>query len=141
MLWPISERSARLPFLTQDGGQASDKLTKGGTVNILLVEDDEIQRLLMRNFFVEEGWTVFLAEHGKEALEKIKRDRMDLIVSDIYMPVMDGIKLHRAVRKMTEYETTPFLFVSAYDDEYTMQAIENPTISTASSRKEGTSSR
>ena len=64
-------------------------------MNILIVDDEEAQRLLMRNFFMLEGWNVFLAEDGADALGKMKRDRMDIIVSDIYMPVMGGTRPRR----------------------------------------------
>ncbi|HXF99315.1 MAG TPA: response regulator, partial [Bacteroidota bacterium] len=50
----------------------------------------------------------------------------DIIVSDIYMPVMDGRKLHRAVREMPRYEKLPFLFVSGYSDEQTLTAVRDP---------------
>ena len=74
------------------------------------------------------GWTVFLAEDGEEALQKMHREKMDVVVSDIYMPVMDGIKLHKIVRETQGFETMPFLFVSGFDDQYTMDAVKNPKI-------------
>ena len=97
-------------------------------MNILIVDDEEAQRLLMRNFFMLEGWTVFLAEDGADALEKMKLQKMDIVVSDIYMPAMDGIKLHRTMRETPGYENTPFLFVSAFDDQYTTDAVKIPKI-------------
>jgi CheY-like chemotaxis protein len=97
-------------------------------MNILIVDDEQTQRLLMRDVFVLSGWTVFLAEDGDEALEKLKREKMDVIVSDIYMPVMDGIKLHRIIRETPAFGKIPFLFVSGFDDQYTMDAVKNPKI-------------
>lgn len=68
------------------------------------------------------------AEDGEHALEQMARIKIDLVVSDVYMPVMDGIRLHRTVRGISGYERVPFLFVSAYDDEHTMDAVKDPTI-------------
>jgi CheY-like chemotaxis protein len=53
---------------------------------------------------------------------------MDLIISDIYMPVMDGFKLRNAVREMPGWVTLPFLFLSGYDDQYTLEAVKDPKI-------------
>jgi len=97
-------------------------------MNILVVDDEPQYRLLMRAFLVDHGWDVFLAEDGAQALEKISEAKMDLIISDVYMPVMDGIKLHRSVREIPGYEAVPFLFMSAYDDQHTLDAVKNPKI-------------
>ena len=69
---------------------------------------------------------MLLAENGEEALQKLKETTTDLVISDIYMPVMDGIKFHRTVRATPELETLPFLFVSAYDDQHTLDAVKDP---------------
>ena len=97
-------------------------------MNILVVDDEATHRMLMRNYLLMEGWTVFTAEDGEEALEKMGKQKIDLIVSDVYMPIMDGIKLHRTIREIPGYERLPFLFVSAYDDEHTMDAVKDPKI-------------
>lgn len=97
-------------------------------MRILVVDDENDHRMLMRNFLAMEGWDVLLAENGEEALHKLERETVDIIVSDIYMPAMDGIKLHRTIRGLARYESTPFLFVSAYDDQHTLEAVKNPKI-------------
>src|ERR1051326_5399236 len=99
-----------------------------GALSVLLVDDEREYRLLAGSFLQDQGWTVYLAEHGQEAIDQLRRAKMDIIVSDIYMPVMDGLKLHRSIRQMPDYATIPFLFVSAYDDKYTMDAVKNPKI-------------
>ncbi|HET6273766.1 MAG TPA: response regulator [Bacteroidota bacterium] len=97
-------------------------------MRILVVDDEPEYRLLMRSLLMQEGWEVFLAEDGEEGLQKMAEAKMDLIISDVYMPVMDGLKFHRTVREIPGYQETPFLFVSAYDDEHTMDAVKNPKI-------------
>jgi CheY-like chemotaxis protein len=44
------------------------------------------------------------------------------------MPVMDGIKFHKTLRETPSFETIPFLFISAYDDQHTLDAVKNPKI-------------
>ena len=99
-------------------------------MTILVVDDEPQYRLILRSVLMAEGYDVLLAEHGEEALTKLKGTHVDLIVSDIYMPVMDGIKLHRKVRSAPETADMPFLFASAYDDQHTLEVVKNP-------RKEG----
>lgn len=97
-------------------------------MNILVVDDEPQFRLLLRSFLSDENTIVFMAEDGEDALEKMKTVSMDLIISDVYMPIMDGIKLHRTVREVSGYERVPFLFVSGYDDQYTLDAVKDPRI-------------
>lgn len=97
-------------------------------MNILVVDDEESQRLMVKNIFSLQGWEVSLAENGEEALHKMERQEVDLIVSDIYMPVMDGFKLRKTVREMAEHASLPLLFISGYDDQLTVGAVQNPKI-------------
>ncbi len=97
-------------------------------MTILVVDDEPEYRLIMRSVLMAEGYDVLLAEHGEEALEKLKEAKVDLVISDIYMPVMDGIRFHRTVRTTPEIETLPFLFVSAYDDQHTLDAVKDPRL-------------
>lgn len=95
-------------------------------MNILVVDDEPEFRLLMRSFLVEQGWDVVSAENGRDALLKMDLYNFDLVISDVYMPLMDGMKFHRVVRSRPELGSVPFLFVSAYDDEQTQRAVVNP---------------
>jgi CheY-like chemotaxis protein len=97
-------------------------------MRILVVDDDEAHRVLLRNSITTDEWDVCTAEDGEDALARLGREKIDIIVSDVYMPVMDGIKLHKTIRSMPAYERLPFLFVSAYDDQYTLEAVKDPKI-------------
>lgn len=81
---------------------------------------------MVRDLLMAEGHAVLMAENGEEALRKLSVMQPDIIVSDIYMPVMDGRKLYRAVREIPRYEKLPFLFVSGYSDEQTLSAVQDP---------------
>ena len=97
-------------------------------MNILIVDDEPSYRMLVSKFLQEQGWTIFSAKDGEDGLKKLYETKMDFVISDVYMPGMDGIKFYSAVRRIPRYAEVPFLFVSAYDDEYTLQAIKNPRI-------------
>lgn len=99
-------------------------------MKILIVDDEPAYRMLLKDALAEEGWDIVASEHGEDAIEELRKGSFDIIVSDVYMPIMDGIKFHQAVRTMPGIESIPFLFVSAYDDQFTLEAIKNPKIET-----------
>jgi CheY-like chemotaxis protein len=71
-----------------------------GRKKILVVEDDESQRILYRDELTEAGYEVTLAANGREALNRLQEAKPDLIILDIVMPVMDGLEtLGRIIRK------------------------------------------
>ena len=78
---------------------------------ILLVDDNANIRKLMEIYLKREGLDVYHAEHGKEALDLLARQQIDLIVADIMMPEMDGLELTAALRGAGF--TMPILMVTA----------------------------
>ncbi len=88
------------------------------TIHLLIVDDDETIRRLMRDFFEGLGYEVATAANGSEALKEISRVDFDCIISDRVMPDMDGVELLKQLR--TVRKKVPFLMVTGY-----------PTIQTA----------
>ncbi len=82
---------------------------------ILLVEDEESLLLGIRDLLELEGYSVVTASNGKEALKRLgeMEKRLDLIISDIRMPLMDGYQLLEEVRGMQEWVSIPFIFLTA----------------------------
>ncbi len=79
---------------------------------ILIVEDDESQRLLYGDELAEAGYEVILADNGKAGLEQLDRAKPDLVILDIVMPVMDGMEaLGRIIRK---YRDLPIILNTGY---------------------------
>jgi CheY-like chemotaxis protein len=97
-------------------------------MNILIVDDERNYRDLLRECFEAEKWIVFSAENGEEGLKKLEEAKIDVIVSDIFMPVMNGIKFRDKVRENPDYANLPFLFVSGYSDNYTLNAVRFPKL-------------
>ena len=95
-------------------------------MTVLVVDDEPSYRILMREILMGSGYDVLTAENGDEGLRKLAIVTPDIVVSDIYMPIMDGVRFHRSVRSNPRYEKLPFLFVSGYSDEYTLNSMRDP---------------
>ncbi len=81
---------------------------------ILIVEDDVELRQLFTKVLTKNGYTVIGADNGKQALDILDREYVDLIVSDIMMPVMDGYELASTLREGGSQ--TPILMITAKED-------------------------
>jgi signal transduction histidine kinase/CheY-like chemotaxis protein len=82
---------------------------------VLLVDDDAAARALTRKVLEKEGWKVCEAENGVEALKCLERERPNLILLDLMMPVMDGFEFAEHVRLHDEWSSIPIVVLSAHD--------------------------
>lgn len=80
---------------------------------LLVVEDNDTNRKMMNMFLQNAGAQVFEATQGAEALELLKRQNIDLMVTDLQMPVMDGLTLLKAVRADQALQNLPVVVVTA----------------------------
>jgi two-component system, chemotaxis family, chemotaxis protein CheY len=78
----------------------------------LIVDDSASMRQLIAFTIKDAGHEVLLAENGREALEKLKGARADMVITDLNMPEMDGITLITELRNMTEYKFVPILMLT-----------------------------
>ena len=85
---------------------------------ILLVDDEpDILEFLSYNFRKKE-FNVITANNGLEGITKAQTEMPDIIVSDIMMPTMNGIELCKYVRNNSGTTLTPFIFLTALNDDY-----------------------
>ena len=66
---------------------------------ILVVDDDETIRNLLRDYLETDGHRILQAEDGEEALDVLHRESVDLLITDMVMPRMDGLTLIRHLRQ------------------------------------------
>lgn len=68
--------------------------------HVLIVDDEVVIRSLLSELLSEDGFTVATAENGKRGLECVKSGRIDLVISDVHMPVMSGPELVTHLRRI-----------------------------------------
>lgn len=71
---------------------------------------------MLRLIFERAGYEVLEAEHGGAALERLRESRPDVVVTDLMMPVMDGLRLIRRLRSQPDTSSIPIVVVSANPD-------------------------
>ncbi len=79
---------------------------------ILIVDDSESIREIVSFTLENAGYTVLTANDGQDALKFLNGDKIDLIITDLHMPVMDGIELIKKVRQNETYKYIPILFLT-----------------------------
>ncbi len=83
---------------------------------VLIVEDSDSSRDLTSHFLQQGGFRTLEATDGADALNVLKQRHVDLVLTDIMMPNMDGWAFYREVRKDKRYNLTPFVFLSVLDE-------------------------
>jgi two-component system, chemotaxis family, chemotaxis protein CheY len=79
----------------------------------LVVDDSRTMRQMVAFTLTNAGFTVVEAEDGKDAVKKVSGGpKMDIVVTDLNMPEMDGIALIRELRKMSAFKFTPILMLT-----------------------------
>jgi CheY-like chemotaxis protein len=91
---------------------------------ILIVDDFDDTRLLLRTWLEKKGFRVLEAANGKQAVSIAATTRPDLIIMDVEMPELDGLSATRKIRALSNCEGVPIVAVSAYGaDQFRSDAI------------------
>jgi CheY-like chemotaxis protein len=88
-------------------------------MKILVVDDDKTTRKLISLYLKAKGYEVVTAENGLDAMEKLGTENINLVVTDMNMPYMDGIELTKNLRADDNWKDLPIVMVTteADDDE------------------------
>ena len=91
---------------------------------VLIVEDYDDTRFLMKFLLESYGCQVIEAADGLEALDKVRSTHPDLILMDISLPMVDGLTATRAIREFDSKSKLPIIAVTAFGSSYYKKAIE-----------------
>jgi len=89
------------------------------SISILIVDDEEMMRTLLDRILSREGYKIRSAEDGVIALEVLKAEKVDIVISDMKMPRMNGFELLKIVKN--EYPQIGVIIMTAYGDTYTVK--------------------
>lgn len=104
---------------------SEEDLNQNRRPTILLVEDFDDTRLMMKLWLSRSGYRVIEAENGEEAVTQAERELPDLIIMDVMMPGLNGLDATRRIRQHQALRDTPIVAVSAYGgNEYRAIALE-----------------
>jgi two-component system chemotaxis response regulator CheY len=99
--------------LTAVESEKHEDLERNGKVRRVLIVDDSVSMRQMVGYTLRQGgYEVIEAEHGADALNKLTGGTVDLIITDLNMPVMDGITLIQNVRKQPAMKSKPILMLT-----------------------------
>jgi CheY-like chemotaxis protein/anti-sigma regulatory factor (Ser/Thr protein kinase) len=91
------------------------KFVKHAMTTVLVVDDNPLDRTLVGNSIELAGWSAEYADNGCDALEKIERQRPDLVLTDLQMPEMDGLQLVHEMKH--RFPDVPVVLITAYGSE------------------------
>lgn len=89
---------------------------------ILVVDDEETQRKMLRKILIREDYEVEIAASGRDALKKFREKRADVVVTDIKMPDMDGVQLFHEVKRL-DHDASVILITAYADLKSAVQAM------------------
>ncbi|HUL29581.1 MAG TPA: response regulator [Thermodesulfobacteriota bacterium] len=84
--------------------------------SILVVDDEELMRYLVVSYLSKLGHSCLTAVDGVDALDKIKKNKIDAVITDIRLPNMDGMTLTQEISR--QYPGLPIMIMTAFDEEY-----------------------
>ncbi|MFK7986715.1 MAG: response regulator [Sandaracinaceae bacterium] len=113
---PLATRIAHFLDATSRPPEAPEAAEPGGP-HVLVVDDSASYRAGVARCLEKAGLRVSTAEHGLDALGKAMRDRPDVVLTDVQMPVMDGWQLLRIVRAREATSKVPVVFLTTLDGE------------------------
>jgi CheY-like chemotaxis protein len=115
----------QFPFTSQDLTPPSDghvpesephaQARDGGAPTVLVAEDDEDLRLMIRTLLGMRGYRVVEARDGQETLEVAKGARPDIVLMDLQLPRLNGFAVARFLRQTDAFRRVPIIVVSAHD--------------------------
>lgn len=89
------------------------------TITLLIVDDEAMIRNLLEKILSKEGYKILTAKDGLEALEVMESSKVDIVISDMKMPRMNGLELLKRIKK--ERPDIGVVIMTGYGDTYTVK--------------------
>ncbi len=87
---------------------------------ILVVDDEIMNQEVIKKILNKEGYSILTADNGQDAIDRVKENKIDLVLMDLMMPVMDGFE---AIEIITKTNIVPIIVMSALDDNKTYNKV------------------
>ncbi len=81
-------------------------------MRVLTVDDSRTMLAMLRHTLSDAGFDVLQAEDGQQGLDVLEQEEVDIVITDINMPVMDGIEFIKRVRASGKYQSLPILILT-----------------------------
>ena len=92
--------------------------------NIAIVEDSKVDAKILQNILMHEDINLFHMYNGSEMIDLLKREEIDIIFTDINMPIMDGILMTRKIRTMKKFNKIPIISISSMAFTHELKKME-----------------
>jgi two-component system chemotaxis response regulator CheY len=107
------------PTIEQAEEEVAPPATNASAKRILTIDDSKTMRDMLRFTLCDAGYEVIQAVDGEDGLDLLTRERVDVVITDINMPKLDGYGVIRHLRADAEYDNTPILVLSTESDQKT----------------------
>ncbi len=95
--------------------QVEDVIKKENVIKILLAEDYKHSQIIVTRLLKKNGFeNIVVVENGEEALNMAKKEKFDLILMDMQMPIMNGFEATESIRNIEQYKMTPIVALTAF---------------------------
>jgi len=101
-----------------------DDLSYYNGANIAIVEDSKVDEKILQNILKQEGVTLFCMHNGSEMIDLLEHEEIDIIFSDINMPIMDGILMTKKIRTMEKCKKIPIISISSMAFPHELKKME-----------------
>lgn len=86
-------------------------------LKIVIVEDMPLLRSIIKDYLSDRGFAPRIFDNAAEALQLLESERVDMVITDLYMPGMDGIELTKEIRKTLKSFRTPVIMLTSEQNE------------------------
>ena len=92
-------------------------LPSGQVKTVLVVDDDAVNRIILEELLSQSGYKILLAENGAQAVQVFAQQKIDVVLMDIMMPIMDGYEAALKIKQLSAGHYVPIIFLTAITDE------------------------